>query len=115
MLKRLKLAQGDLAHIYDGEQGARYVAVVELRPGAVRGNHFHHKKEETVYVMRGELLLLVKDPGSSLPPEKLTLRTGDLAIIPAGIAHAYRTIEAGEAVELSPARFDPADVEPYPL
>ncbi len=112
-LKRLKLAQGELAHVYDGEEGVRYIAIVELRPGTIRGNHFHHRKEESVYVIRGELLLAVQDPGSSLPPETLNLKAGDLAFIPAGIAHAYRTTEAGEAVEFSPVRFDASDVQGF--
>src|SRR5207244_7219783 len=44
-LKRLLLPQGELAQFYDGEEPIRYLAYIELRPGVVRGNHYHKVKE----------------------------------------------------------------------
>jgi len=37
----------------------------------------------------------------------VALRAGDLAVIRTGIAHALRTVEPGQAIEFSIARFDP--------
>jgi hypothetical protein len=34
VLKRLMLPQGELAQFYDAEEGIRYLAFIELRPGA---------------------------------------------------------------------------------
>ena len=113
-LKRLLLPQGELAQIYDAEEGIRYMAFIGLLAGQVRGNHYHEVKEELVYVMRGEVLLSVADVDSQARAS-VTLRTGDLSMIRTGIAHAYRTVEAGQAIEFSVARFDPADIHPFPL
>jgi hypothetical protein len=43
------------------------------------------------------------------------LQTGDLVLINPGIAHALQTVKAGEAIEFGQARFDAADIYPYPL
>jgi mannose-6-phosphate isomerase-like protein (cupin superfamily) len=113
-LKRLMLAQGELAEIYDSVEGIRYMAAVELRAGAVRGNHCHKIKKELLYVIRGELLMLVADIESG-ERASVPVRAGDLCIIPPGIAHALRTVSPGEAIEFSPVKFDPADVSAFRL
>ncbi len=112
--KRLMLGQGELAHFYDGEEGIRYVAVLELRAGAVRGNHYHQFKDEWVYLSQGAMLLVCEDR-QTRERHSLKLQTGDVAVIRKGIAHAYPTLEPGHAVECSPTRFDAADLYPYPL
>jgi mannose-6-phosphate isomerase-like protein (cupin superfamily) len=112
-LKRLALAQGELAHFSDGEK-IDYIAFVELRLGGTRGNHYHQKKEEAVYVIRGEMVLFVQDI-QTRERTSLTLQAGDLAVVPIRIAHAYQTTQPGDAVEFSKARFDAADVHRYPL
>jgi quercetin dioxygenase-like cupin family protein len=112
--KRLLLPQGELAHFYDGEEGIRYLAFVEFLPNCVRGNHYHVVKKEYVYIIRGKVELLVADPATGLK-ESVPLATGDLAIVPPGVAHAVRTIEAGEGVEFSPAPFNAQDVQPFRL
>lgn len=114
ILKRLFLAQGELAQIYDGADGIRYLAYVELRPGAVRGNHYHEMKEEGIYVIEGEIELVVEDPVSK-ERAPISLVSGDLVVIPVRVAHAFRTVRKGHAIEYSPTRFDPADAFGYPL
>jgi mannose-6-phosphate isomerase-like protein (cupin superfamily) len=113
-LKRLLLAQGELAQIYDGDEGIRYLAFVELRKGAVRGNHYHQVKDEVIYVIQGEILLVVEDIVTK-QRESFTLQTGDLAVIPVGIAHGFRTIVGGQGMEWSMTRFDAVDICAYPL
>src|SRR5579864_3907910 len=65
-LKRLLLDQGELAQFYTGEEGMRYLAFVELRAGAVRGNHYHKIKKEWIYVISGELSLVLEDIASGM-------------------------------------------------
>jgi len=113
-LKRLRLPQGELAQFYDADEGIRYLAFIELLPGQVRGNHYHRVKEELLYVIRGEVVLCVADIESKARAD-VTLRAGDLAVIRTRIAHALRTVEAGQAIEFSPARFDAADIHPFLL
>ena len=111
-LKRRRLAQGDLAQIYDAPEGIRYLAALELRAGALRGNHYHHHKEEHIYVIAGALLVVAADiqTGERISVE---IQAGDLCVIRPGIAHALRTMAAGEALEFSPGRFDPTDSVPF--
>src|SRR5947209_10457753 len=104
-VKRLLLPQGELAQFYDANEGVRYMAFIELRAGTVRGNHYHKVKEEWVYMIHGEALLVAEDVESKTR-ESVPLRAGDLAVIRTGIAHALQVLEAGQAVEFSTARFD---------
>ena len=113
-LKRLLLPQGELAQVHDSDDGIRYMAVIETLLGSVRGNHYHKVKEEWIYVMQGELLLLVEDIQTK-ERASVPLQTGDLVMIHTGLAHVLRTIKPGQAIEFSPTRFNPADIFPYPL
>jgi len=88
--------------------------VVELRPGTLRGNHFHRRKAETVYLVSGEMNVLVKDPENATR-ETIPLKAGDVLTIPAGIAHVMQPTAAGYAVEISPTRFEPEDTEKHHL
>jgi quercetin dioxygenase-like cupin family protein len=113
-LKRLILGQGELAQFYDDNEGARYIAMVELKVGSVRGNHFHVLKDELIYVLAGQLLLLLEDP-STKTRESVELMAGDVATISPGIAHALQTVHPGYAIECSKVRFDPEDVHRYSI
>jgi mannose-6-phosphate isomerase-like protein (cupin superfamily) len=113
-LRRLLLPQGELASFYDAGEGIRYMAYIELRAGAERGNHYHKAKQEFVYVIHGELVLVVEDIKSKVR-ESVPMRTGDLAFIRPGVAHALRTLQPGHAIEFSKERFDLADIHKYPL
>lgn len=107
--KRLLLSQGELANFYDDPEGVRYLAFLELRVGAIRGNHFHRKKLEHLYLISGRLLLGAKaDENSELI--SVSLEAGDLITIEPGICHAFEPIEFGHAIEFSPGRFEASDI-----
>ena len=114
MLKRLQLPQGELAHVYDGEEGMRYIACLDLLPETVRGNHYHQTKNEFVYILEGELLIIAEDP-ETRERVSFTLHPGELMLIRTGVAHAMRTVKPGKAIEFSCARFDAADTHKFPL
>lgn len=108
--KRLALPQGELANFHDSQEGIRYIASLELRPGTVRGNHWHEIKQEQLYILSGSLLLVVRERESG-EREEIQLRPGDLVLIQPGIAHAMKTLEPGYGIEFSRNKFDPADVQ----
>jgi len=114
LLKRLVLPQGELAQFYDNDAGIHYIALIELKAGGVRGNHFHRQKREHVYVMSGKAELLAENLTDRVQVT-VSLGAGELAIIETNVAHALRTIEPGSAIEFSPSRFDRTDVYRYPL
>src|SRR4051794_25199496 len=88
-MKRLLLAQGELAQFYDADEGVRYLAFIELRPDTVRSNHFHKVKVEWVYIIAGEVLLIAEEVETKIRAS-VPLRTGDLAMIHPGIAPALQ-------------------------
>jgi quercetin dioxygenase-like cupin family protein len=113
-LKRLMLPQGELAQFYDGEEGIRYIAQIELQARSVRGNHYHKVKEEWVYLISGEVNLIVEDLESKTR-ESTTLAAGDLLFIKTGVVHALQVTKSGQAIEFSTARFEPADIYRHQL
>jgi mannose-6-phosphate isomerase-like protein (cupin superfamily) len=113
-LKRLLLPQGELAQFHDGASPVYYLAFVELRDGTLRGNHWHNRKQESIYVLDGEFDLTVEDTQSKVR-DNLLVQTGDLVAISPGVAHVLRITKPGHAVEFSTEQFDPADIHRYPL
>jgi len=113
-LKRLPLPQGELAQFYDGDDGIRYIAQIELQAGSIRGNHFHKVKQEWVYMMSGEVTLVVENLESK-ERESTLLTAGDLVFIQTGVVHALQVTKSGQAIEFSTSRFDPADIYRYKL
>jgi len=107
-LKRLGLAQGELAQFWSSHEGMRYIAGVEIVPGAIRGNHLHGTKIEVLYVLSGKVLLVAKDPHDE-ETVQMELDAGCLTRIQPGIAHALKGIQAGFAVECSPVEYDASD------
>jgi len=108
--KRLILPQGELANFYDEPEGIRYLAYIELRQDSIRGNHLHRVKEEQVYIIQGEALLVIQEPSSG-KKESINLSPGDLVKISTGIAHALKAVQRGHGIEFSTAQFDPTDIE----
>jgi mannose-6-phosphate isomerase-like protein (cupin superfamily) len=113
-LKRMLLPQGELAQFHDDDEPIHYMAFIELREGTERGNHYHEVKEEFIYLIEGELLLLIEDI-TSKARETVPLRAGELVFITTNVAHTLRVLKAGRAVEFSRARFDPGDTCRYPI
>jgi quercetin dioxygenase-like cupin family protein len=108
VLKRVMLPQGELAQMYDAEEGIRYIASIELKAGTVRGNHYHKIKREYVYVLAGKVRCVIVELGTG-GKDEIDLAGGSLVFIEPGIAHALDVKESGIAVEFSPDRFDPVD------
>jgi len=114
MTKRLLLPQGELAQFHDGEEGIRYLAAIRLVSGTARGNHYHRKKQEWVYLVDGAVELVAEDVETKAR-ETLLMVTGDLVYISPGVAHTLVVQKEGMAVEFSPVRFDPTDTSRYTL
>ena len=108
------LPQGELAQFHNSEQPIHYLAFIELRAGTQRGNHFHRIKQEFIYLLSGEVRLIVEEIESKAR-DIVPLQTGDLVFIPTGVAHTLDVVKTGQAIEFSEARFDPADIHRYPL
>lgn len=112
---RIRMPAGEFTQVLNGDV-ARYVALLEFKlgPGLSRGNHYHEKKSETLYVVSGRLAATFVDVDTGERVER-ELAPGDLVRMAPRLAHTYRALEPAFAVELSPTPFDPADVTPFDL
>lgn len=107
---------GELAQVVNGDEPFRYLAYVEFRDagGAMRGNHYHEKRVETLYVIRGRLEGFFEDIDSG-ETARVSLAAGDLVRVEPRCAHAYRPVEPTDAIEFSPHPYEPADTVKHRL
>ncbi len=113
-LKRLALSQGELAQVHNGAPGIQYLAYVELVSGTTRGNHYHQRKQESFYLISGEMELGLEDIATG-EQARVLCRAGDLMRIETGVAHVLRITRSGQGFEFSPQPFDSADVYRHPV
>jgi oxalate decarboxylase/phosphoglucose isomerase-like protein (cupin superfamily) len=111
---RIQSQRGEMAVLTDGYTPIRHLAYIELRPGMLRGNHFHKLRHEYCYLIAGELTLTLSDISSG---EKalIPMRAGDLAYISPGIAHVLHPTSPGQALEYAAEPFDLSDVFPHQI
>jgi mannose-6-phosphate isomerase-like protein (cupin superfamily) len=107
---RILLPAGEFAQIANDES-VRFVAYLEFKhePGLSRGNHYHRRKAESLYVISGRLRARFADPHTQDRAE-ITIEAGDLVRVSADCAHAYEALEPSHAVEFSGTAFDATDV-----
>ena len=68
-----------------------YVTVISSKMGAIRGNHYHKKSVQYVYVLKGRMKIFSQMPGERI--RTYILRPGDLACNPPMERHAITTLE----------------------
>lgn len=109
--KRIFLEKGELAEIYNSQNPIRHIAYIEFPRGKTRGGHYH-TRQEYFYIIRGEMELELADSDTQAM-EKARVKEGDLISISPKIAHRFKTIKAGHAIEFSRKRFRPEDTIKY--
>ncbi|WDZ82440.1 cupin domain-containing protein [Micromonospora cathayae] len=109
---RIQSDAGELAQIASGPDAYRFVAYLELRPGRPRGNHYHTRKTETLYVVSGRVRAVFHDLTSGRRSEAV-LEPGHLVTIQPHCAHVFHALDPAQAVELADVPYDPADTHPH--
>lgn len=109
---RIRMKAGEAAPVFNGTP-YRFVAYLEFveGSGAWRGNHFHEKKREAFYVIRGRLKAAFENVDTGDRAE-VEVREGDVIVIEPRVAHAFQGIEYTQAIECSPLDFDASDAYP---
>ena len=96
--------KGELAVL--SVSSSNYIAYVNFTlNGVARGNHYHLKKKEYVYIGRGRVLGSFK----KYDEEDITtveIKEGSLITIEPLWTHAFKTIEEGFAIEFSPTKYE---------
>ena len=110
---RIKMAAGEAALVFNGGPW-RFIAWLEFAEGAIawRGNHYHERKHESFYVIRGTLLGRFEDldTGEYLEQE---LPEGTVLTIAPRLAHAFKGLGYAHCMECSPLEFDASDAYPH--
>lgn len=78
--------------------------IITIETGRRLSLQYHERKDETIFVTRGRLLLLLEDDGGT--DVNRELGPGDAAHVPVGRRHRYEAIERVELVEVSTPELD---------
>ena len=69
------------------------IHMVSMKPGAIRGNHYHVNKTENILIIGSTCRVLVVDNNTKEREEKiLENNEKDLFVIPPGVTHAIENI-----------------------
>ncbi len=110
--KRLVEDRGELALIEDG-MVIHHLGYFSLLTGkGFRGGHYHSRKTEHFYVVRGslEVDLVDVETGES---GSVTLEVGQKAVIRPGCAHRFRAAADAQVIEYYEGTYEPSDDIPY--
>lgn len=114
--RRIFSDKGEMVQVLNrGTQSFKHLVYWELdsaRTEQERGHHYHEKKAEQLYVISGELELLLEDLETS-ERRAFTVRGGTRITIPPRIAHAYHSHTYSQVLEYSPDPYDPSDTHPH--
>jgi len=91
-------ARGRIVDVME-EVEFNYATVISSRKGVTRGNHYHEKTVQWVYVLRGRMLAHSRMPGGTV--ERAVLEPGDLLRNPPGEHHALTALEDSEFLVLT--------------
>lgn len=105
--KRWEEERGEFVQIAYQEE-IRHLAFFEIRRGFSRGNHYHRKKEEIFYVIKGKLRAILMDM-ENLQKEERALEKGDKIRIKPGCGHVFYGLEDTFVVEYSPQVYEDGD------
>jgi dTDP-4-dehydrorhamnose 3,5-epimerase-like enzyme len=105
--KRWEEERGEFVQISYKEE-MRHLAIFEIRKGFSRGNHYHEKKEEIFYVVKGKIRALLVDM-DTLQKEEDVFEKGDKIRIKPRCGHLFFGLEDSLIVEYSPQIFDVED------
>ena len=111
--KRLIQDRGELALIEDGKS-FQHLGYFSLKKGGgyYRGGHYHRKKVEHFYVVRGRIKVYLVDLDSKMR-STVTLQEGQLATIYPDCAHRFEAEEEAQVIEYYNSMYDPEDDVPY--
>jgi dTDP-4-dehydrorhamnose 3,5-epimerase len=107
-------SRGAITDVLDAER-LDCVTIVTSKEGAVRGNHYHKKTIQFLYVLEGRLRVLEQRVGG--PIQSRILRRGDLLTTPPMVRHALVALADCTLIVAArgPRRGDAYEVDTYRL
>lgn len=90
---------------------AKFIALLEFLESEPRGNHYHHKKEEVILILMGEVLCEFRLPESKQIQVSHTLTAGEYVRITPGCVHIFTAVNGTAiAMEYGSTSYDDEDV-----
>jgi mannose-6-phosphate isomerase-like protein (cupin superfamily) len=84
----------------------RYVGkILHIEPGHLLSLQYHERKDETIYVLRGEIIFRVQEPGRDALRE-VRMREGDAYHVTPHTVHQMEAITATDLLEASTPELD---------
>jgi len=84
----------------------RYVGkILHVRGGHVLSRQYHHRKDETMHVLSGELVLRTWAAEDG-PADERAFRPGETAHIPPGLIHQIEAVVDSDVLEASTPELD---------
>ena len=105
--KRWEEERGEFVQVAYRET-MHHLAAFEIRKGFSRGNHYHKRKEEIFYVVRGKIKASFLDMDSLEKEEKIFER-GDKIRVNPYCGHLFYGLEDAFVIEYSPQVYDKED------
>jgi quercetin dioxygenase-like cupin family protein len=105
--KRWKDERGECVQVTQDDENL-HIAVLEIKKGTERGNHYHEFAEEIFYIIYGKVRLYVIDEETN-QEYWLYLSKGDKVNIPPNWTHIFMALEDTLLVEYSPTKYDRGD------
>ncbi|MCK9374527.1 MAG: cupin domain-containing protein [Syntrophobacterales bacterium] len=112
--RRIFSNKGEMVQILNrANEAYKHLVYWDLdKAGQERGHHYHKRKTEHVYILSGEMELLLEDLESGIK-ETVLVQAGDRLTIGPKVAHAYRSNKYSQVLEYSPETYDASDTVPY--
>jgi mannose-6-phosphate isomerase-like protein (cupin superfamily) len=77
--------------------------ILHIEPGQLLSLQYHERKDETFYVLKGEVHLTIEENGER---RELRLPEGSTYRIRPGVRHRMRAVDACELIEVSSPELD---------
>ena len=82
----------------------RYVGkILHIEPGHVLSLQYHNKKDESIYVLKGDIILRIRNADATV---ERRLRQGETFHIPPKLVHQFEAVEASDLLEASTPEID---------
>ena len=92
-LKKLKInfkdKRGSISDIFYNTS-IQHVAIIKSKPNVLRGDHYHKKTTQWMYITKGSLEYWYKPLNSKANPKVKLLKVGDLVETPPNEMHALK-------------------------
>lgn len=94
--------RGAIYDLLDGQE-IRHVGLITCTEGAVRGNHYHEKQKQWMYIIEGTIHLYLKDirEDDDADVQQFEMTAGDIVYIPSGVVHTIESTAYTEFLDFN--------------